>query len=43
MEKQLNDEQWLNTADTVGKLCFLNKLQQQVEQCKKSAYLIVCR
>ena len=32
MVQQLDDEQWTDAADTVRKLRFLDKLQQQVEQ-----------
>ncbi|MQL47678.1 co-chaperone HscB [Photorhabdus khanii] len=35
MEQQLNDQQWEQAADTVRKLRFLDKLQQQVEQLEE--------
>lgn len=35
MEQQLNDQQWSLAADTVRKLRFLDKLQQQVEQLEE--------
>ncbi|WP_340621088.1 co-chaperone HscB [Xenorhabdus siamensis] len=35
MEQQLDAEQWLIAADTVRKLRFLDKLQQQVEQLEE--------
>ncbi|SPP31615.1 Co-chaperone protein HscB [Arsenophonus endosymbiont of Aleurodicus floccissimus] len=38
MEKQLNSEQWINAADTVRKLRFLDKLQQQVEQLEERLF-----
>lgn len=38
MEKQLHDEQWINAADTVRKLRFLDKLQQQVEQLEERLF-----
>lgn len=38
MEKQLNEEQWVKAADTVRKLRFLDKLQQQVEQLEERLF-----
>lgn len=38
MEKQLNEEQWIKAADTVRKLRFLDKLQQQVEQLEERLF-----
>lgn len=38
MEKQLNSEQWINAADIVRKLRFLDKLQQQVEQLEERLF-----
>ena len=35
MVQQLEDEQWTDAADTVRKLRFLDKLQQQVEQLEE--------
>ncbi|NHB93328.1 co-chaperone HscB [Photorhabdus cinerea] len=35
MEQQLNEQQWGQAADTVRKLRFLDKLQQQVEQLEE--------
>lgn len=35
MVQQLDDEQWTDAADTVRKLRFLDKLQQQVEQLEE--------
>ncbi|WP_442801524.1 co-chaperone HscB [Serratia rubidaea] len=35
MVHQLDDEQWTDAADTVRKLRFLDKLQQQVEQLEE--------
>ncbi len=35
MEQQLDAAEWLIAADTVRKLRFLDKLQQQVEQLEE--------
>lgn len=35
MVQQLDGEQWPDAADTVRKLRFLDKLQQQVEQLEE--------
>ncbi|ANI31214.1 co-chaperone HscB [Yersinia entomophaga] len=38
MVQELDNQQWINAADTVRKLRFLDKLQQQVEQLEERLF-----